>query len=94
MIVDRVMRTAKPGCKHELIKVLKSWVEWSGVTGRVYTSNASYDTVILDIDFDTEEDRREFYDGLDWSQREMVEVSEKLDDLRTSGMTWEILTLR
>ena len=94
MIVDRVIRTAKPGCKYELIKVLKSWVEWSGVTGRVYTSNVSYDTVILDIDFETEEDRRKFYDGLDWSQREMVEITTKINDLRASGMFWEILTLR
>jgi hypothetical protein len=93
MIIDRVIRTAKPGCKYRLIKVLKNWVEWSGAMGRVYTSNVNYDTVISDIDFETEQDRQRFYDGLDWSQWKSIEAPEKIDDLRAPGMTWEILTL-
>jgi alpha-D-ribose 1-methylphosphonate 5-triphosphate synthase subunit PhnH len=83
MIVHRVIRTAKPGCSSELRKVLKSWVELSGATGRVYTTNANHDTVILDVDFDTEEDLKEFYNGLDWDQREMVEITTKINDLST-----------
>jgi hypothetical protein len=90
MIVVRYTHTAKPGKRNEIIELLKGWVEGAGVSGRVLTPGyANWDAVEIEVEWETEEDRRKFWAGYDSirSRPRVAEFHEKLSDLRESGST-------
>ena len=93
MIVDRYTHTAKPGCRDELVKLLKGWVKGAGVSGRVLTpGRADWDRIELDVEWETKEDMDKFWADYDSSQPEFAEFYETISDLRESGSTrvvWE-----
>jgi hypothetical protein len=88
MLVVRYTHTAKPGCRDELVKLLKGWVEGSGVQGQVLTPGyADFDMVELDVEWETGEDSRRFWADYDRSQPGVAEFHEKLAGLRETGST-------
>jgi len=91
MIVQRFRNTVKVGCREEFVDLFKGWVEHNGVTGRVTTFKfGDQDTVSLDIEFETEEDRVKFWAEFDWSEPGNAQVLSKANDLRKS-LTVELL---
>jgi len=94
MIIERFTHTAKPGCRKELVELLKGWVEGAGAPGRVFTPGlADWERVELDLEFETVQDRDKFWAGYDPSQPGVAEFYEKNSDLRESGSTrvrWEM----
>jgi hypothetical protein len=93
MIVVRYTHTAKPGCRNELVELLKGWVKGAGVQGRVLTPGyANWDMVALDVEWETQEDLDKFWAEYDRSQPGCAEFHERVSDLRESGSTrvrWE-----
>ena len=93
MIVERWTYQAKFRHKGELIELIKTFVERHGLTPRVwtYTYGGAFETVSLDLEFETEEDQQKYWAGVDISQGEDAEMHEKLLDLITPGITCELL---
>jgi len=78
--------------QEELIKSVKAMVEKAGWTTRTCTFMfGPSDIVILDLEFETEEDRQKFWASIDWSLPEMTEFVKKYADLAESGATHELL---
>ena len=74
MLVQRFSWKAKTGCRAEVIKLVKAAVEETGVTPRVWTYMfGAYDMVFSDYEFESEEDRKEFWAGVNWSQPAIAE---------------------
>ena len=93
-VVERWAWKAKEGCKDELVELTKAWVERHDLAARVYTfAFGDWDAVSADLDFETMEDREEFWHGVDWSQPEDAEVMKNSRALRESGVTVELLHL-
>ncbi len=92
MIVERWTWKAKPGRKSELIEWAKALVEREGLTARVYSTwFGSYNTVSMDAEFETDQDRLEYWAGIDWSQPEVIASLEKLHELMESENMHELL---
>ena len=94
-VVERWTWKVKAGCRDEFVELVKSWVERHGLTPRVCSFLfGAWNTVSSDLEFETEEDRQKFYDDIvDWSQPENVKLLQKLNDLRESDLTHELLQL-
>ena len=92
MIVQRYTFKVKPGCKGDFIQLTKALVEESGRTPRVcsYTFGP-YHTVISDLEFESEEDMRKYWDEVDWSGPQASEWLKKHNELIESGATVELL---
>ena len=93
MIVQRITHTAKPGKLGEIIELLKGFVEGSGASGRVLTPGwVNWDTVQVEVEWETEEDMDKFWTDLDRSLPGVAEAFARINDLRESGSTdvkWE-----
>jgi len=94
MIIERftwkVRHTSQQ--QEEFIKSVKAMVEKGGWTGRTCTFMfGPSDIVIQDLEFETEEDRQEFWASIDWSLPEMAEFVKKYAALAESGATHELL---
>jgi hypothetical protein len=77
----------------EFIKLLKAEGERIGRKGRVYSVlYGAQDTAVLEMEFETIEEQKEFFADYN-AQTETVEFSSKLDELRESGTTMELLIL-
>ena len=95
MIVERWTYQAKFRHKGELIELIKTFVERHGLTPRVWTYRYGgvFETVSLDLEFETEQDQQKYWAGIDMSQGEDAEAHEKLLDLIMPGITRELLTV-
>ena len=91
MIVSRFTHTVKVGHKSELIELLKGWLDLAGLAGRVYSSRYAWETVSIDVEFETDADEAKFAADYDFSQPEFAEWHKKLDELREPGTTHELL---
>ena len=89
MIVIRVTHRAKMGHGSELIELLKGWLENEGRSGRVYSSRNTWDTVSLDVEFESDEDINKWRAG--WNPPGDRPFMKKLNALRELGSTWETL---
>jgi hypothetical protein len=77
----------KIGCKPEVIKLVKALAEEAGMTPRVCTYRyGPLSLVTSDFEFQTEEDRIQYWKDFDWSAPAAVEWHNKLHDLLES---WE-----
>ena len=86
MIIERWTWNVKVGCRDEVIELVKALVEETGLTPRVCTfTYGPYETVTSDLEFETEEDHKKFWDDLDWSQPKAAEWSKKRPDLTESS---------
>jgi hypothetical protein len=95
MVIERITHKAKPGCRTELVELLKGWLEWAGATGRVLTPGwANWETVEIELDYETQEDLDKFWADFDGSRPEHVEFFKKLNSLRESGTTRVIWSTR
>ena len=83
MIVERFTWKAKPGCKAEVVKLVKAMVEEAGITPRVCTFTWGPQSIVTsDIEFESEEDRIKYWkDDFDGSAPAYVEWHEKYPDL-------------
>jgi hypothetical protein len=92
MIVERWTWTAKVGRRDEFVEMIKALLELNGFAGRVCTfEQGPFDKVTFYQEFESMEDRQEVWDAIDWSRPEVVELTEKWDDLIETGTTSEIL---
>jgi hypothetical protein len=92
MIVERIVWKAKVGCRDELIKLAKAWLERYGLTGRVCTfDSGDHATVWVNLDFETKEDRETFWANYDWSRPEAIETLEKFQNLLAYEGTHELV---
>ena len=92
MLVERNTFQAKPGLRDELIEWVKELIEWEDLTARVLTCEfGDYDTVILESEWDSMEERQEWQDSRDYSRPGFLEFVGKLKDLRASGTDHELL---
>jgi hypothetical protein len=92
MIIERWTWKAKVGCRAEVIELVKAMVEEAGLTPRVCTyAFGPYQVVISDLEFETEQDRQEWWAGVDWSQPAMVEWHKKEPDLTESDIDHALL---
>ena len=82
MIVERFTYKVKIGCEAEVVKLVKAMVEEAGLTPRVCTfTYGPREIVTSDLEFETEEDKKEFWKDLDWSAPAAAEVGKKATDL-------------
>ena len=94
MIVERLTFKVKVGCRAKFIELTKAVVEEAGMTSRVFSYRfGPHDIVISDLEFESMEDHRKFWDDLDWSQPKAAEWYKKEADLTESGQTNELLNL-
>ena len=97
MIVERMTHLAKRGCRKELIELLKEARKLEGnedLKTRIYsTTFGTWAKVTWDLEFETEEDRKKYWAGIDVSRPEPQEFLKKLYDLTESGHTRELLNL-
>lgn len=92
MIIERWTWKTKFGCKDEVIKLVKAMVEGLGLTPRVCTFTfGPYHTVFSDLEFESEEDRKQFWDDFDGSQPDFVEWHKRQPELTESDITRELL---
>jgi hypothetical protein len=85
MIVVRRTWKTKEGCRAEVIKLLKAAVEETGLTPRVCTYvDGPQDIVTSYLEFETDEDRLQWRDSIDFSRPASVEWHEKGPDLTES----------
>ena len=85
MIVERWTWKVKVGCRTEVIKMVKAMVEEAGLTPRVCTYTfGPWWIVTSDLEFETEEDRREFWKDFDFSAPAFAEWYKKRPDLLES----------
>jgi len=69
MIVERWTWKVKQWCRDEVVELTKAMVEEMGLTPRICTFTfGPWDVVMSDLEFESEEDRIEWWAGLDWSQ--------------------------
>jgi hypothetical protein len=96
MIVQRVTHKVKPGCSDEVVKAFKTWLDGEGdrIVGHIYTSNYAWDTVVVDLHFETDQDRDKFWAGVDWGQPEAIALAKALEELTVSGTTSEVWVLQ
>ena len=95
MIVERITwRVKHYGCRAELIQLTKAMVEETGLTPRVssYRFGPS-DIVTSDLEFESEEERKKWWAGIDWSQPAAVERTRKSRELLAPGTTRELLVV-
>lgn len=87
MIIERWTWKVKVGCRAEVIELVKAVVEESGLTPRVctFTYGRYYEMVTSDLEFETEEDQKKFWNDLDSSQPAWVEWQKKRPDLTESS---------
>jgi heme-degrading monooxygenase HmoA len=92
MIVERNTWRAKPGRRDELVEWAKELIKWEGLTARVLTYEfGDYDTVILDTEWESMEDRQKWREGRDYSRPGFLEFVSRLQDLRESGADHKLL---
>ena len=92
MIVHRWTWKTNPGCREEFIALSKAAFEAQGVTPRICSFIfGPYDTVLVEIEFQSEQDRQAFFDHIDWSKPETSEWGKRHDDLVESGTVNELL---
>jgi hypothetical protein len=94
-VVMRFTHTAKPGCRGELAQLVKDQIERLGLAPRVLLpsfTSTDWGKVTTEVDFDTEQERREFWDNLDWSDPQSVEYERKVSEL-TLGFSREMFFL-
>ena len=93
MIVDRRMWTVKHGCMQEAVAFLKSFLEGSGLTLRVYTSRVGPDdTVVAETEHESLAEMESFYK--EWFGRpDIPALAEKWNAVTEAGGTREIWDL-
>ena len=92
MLVERNTFQAKPGLRDELIEWVKELIQWEDLTARVLTDEfGDYDTVILESEWDSMEDRQKWQESRDHSRPGFLEFVGKLQDLRESGADHKLL---
>jgi hypothetical protein len=92
MLVERNTWRAKPGRRDELVEWAKELIQWEGLTARVLTFEfGDYDTVLLEAEWDSKEERQKWREGRDYSRPGFLEFVNKLKDLRESGAVHELL---
>jgi hypothetical protein len=89
MVVVRITFRVKRPHVSELIELLKDSLETRHQSGRVYSSRNTWDTVSLEIEFESDEDLHKWWTA-DWTP-EGREFMKKLSALRESGSTLETL---
>lgn len=90
MIVHRHLWKVKHGCRDEFIESTKAMLDEAGVAYRICSFIfGPYDTVIVDTEFETEEDRQRF--SWDWNKPIMAKWHERHYDLVESGVVNELL---
>jgi len=94
MIVQRMTFVAKPGRLGEMIELFRAERERTHTSGRISTFlYGSRDVLENELTFDNEQERQSFWD--EWSsQPEAAKFLKKLQGLRESGGTNELLLLR
>jgi hypothetical protein len=92
MIIERWTWVAKTGCRAEVIKLVKAMVTELGFTPRVCTYQfGSYNTVVSELEFESEEDIKKFWAGVDQSKPAWVEWHKRNVDLTVPHHTHERL---
>ena len=92
MIVHRMTWKMKLDCRSEFIELTKAMLEEAGVTHRVCSFIfGPYDVVLVDLEFETEQDRQAYFANLDWSKPKITEWGKKHDDLIEPGTVNELL---
>ena len=92
MIIERWTWKAKVGCRAEVIELIKAGVAETGLTPRICSYVfGPYDIVSSDLEFETEEDRKKWWDEVDWKQPKMAEWLKKRPDLVESHGPHELL---
>ena len=92
MVVHRWTWKVKPGCKKEFIELTKDALEEQGVTPRICSFIfGPYDTVLVEIEFETMQDRQAYFDSIDWSKPKISEWAKKHNGLIESGTVNELL---
>ena len=90
MIVARNIWKVKHGCRDEFIELTKAALDEQGVPYRIYSFIfGPWDTVIVDSEYETEEDRLKH--SYDWSKPKISEWAKEHGDLVESGMIHELL---
>ena len=93
MIVQRETFKVRPGHMSEFIELIKAEDERVGRTDRIYHVEwGARDTVIVEFEFETEEERQKFWDDRN-AQPEATEFGKRYNELRVSGGTSELLLL-
>ncbi len=97
MLVERYTWEAKPGRRNDAVEWCKKLLdreENKGLTARIYTTEFGlYNKVTMEVEFETEEDRQEYWAGVEWTE-ELREFVETHHDMLESGQTRELLRLR
>jgi hypothetical protein len=92
MVIERWTWKAKFGCKDEVIKFVKAVVEEAGLTPRVCSYVfGPYEIVTSDLEFETEQDRQEFWDDFDGNKPNITEWHKKQRDLTESEISHDLL---
>jgi hypothetical protein len=92
MIIERWTWKAKFGCKDEVIKLVKAMVAEAGLTPRVSTYLfGPYEVVISELEFETEQDRQEFWDDFDRNKPHITEWHKRQRDLTESEIGHDLL---
>ena len=94
-IVQPFTWKTKVGYRDEVAEVARDWAQRQGLTPHIrlpaYTSQDWW-TVTSDLVFETEEEQREFWANVDWSDPHTREAVDKLHDLQ-EGHTQELFRL-
>jgi hypothetical protein len=97
MLVERYVWEAKPGRREGLVEWLQELVardENKDLTTRVYTTEfGAWNRVALEVEYETEEARQQYWAGIEWTE-DIIEFVKKLADLVEPGETRELLQLR
>jgi hypothetical protein len=86
MIVERWTWKVKHMCRGEVVELTKAMVEEIGLTPRICTFTfGPWDVVTSDLEFESEEDRKMCWAGIDWSQPATAEWNRRERELVVSA---------
>lgn len=94
-VVERFTWKTKVGHRDEIAELARDWAQRHGLTPHIrlpWFSSQDWWTVTSDLIFETEEERRAFWDDVDWSEPHSREIVDKLHDLQ-QGHTHEMFYL-
>ena len=97
MIVERYTWVVKPGRRQDLIQWCKELVgrkELKDYTTRIYsTSFGARNNVVLEVEYETEESRLEYWAGIEWTPESTEFLNQHHDMIEGLGQTRELLNL-
>jgi hypothetical protein len=95
MLVERMTWEAKPGCREELIewcRRVRDLPVSQGVKSRIYSTLwGNWNTVILELESETQEDMNKYWAGVGEGGPEYAENEKTLWELVAPGHTNEML---